>query len=61
MKITICLIVWCLLTVLLSLSVIGWIVLLPQSNSTGFYKPQPELMSTWMRIGIDLKNAVLKN
>ncbi len=59
MKITIPLIVWMILTLILALSVIGWIVLLPQMNDTSYYKPQEELRSTWMRIGHGLyKKAV---
>ena len=51
--------VWFILTMLLALSVVGWIVFLPQPNNTNYYKPQPELRSTWMRIGIDLKDKLL--
>ena len=59
MKIAVCLIVWFLLTVVLALSVIGWVVICPQINGTNYYKPQEELRSTWMRIGIDLKNKLI--
>ena len=59
MKTTICFIVWCVLTMILAISVVGWIVLLPQLNMTDYHKPQSELRSTWMRIGIDLKDKLL--
>jgi hypothetical protein len=56
-NIVFCLIVWCFFTTILALSIVGWIVLLPQLNMTDYYKPQSELRSTWMRIGIDLKEG----
>lgn len=50
---------WCIITLILVLSVVGIILMIPQINATDYYKPQDELRSSWMRIGVDLKDKLI--
>ena len=59
-QITIILIFWMLFTLILACSFVGWIVLCPQQNNTGYHKHQEELRSTWMRIGYSLKDKLIE-
>lgn len=58
---TFVLIFWLIITAILALSVIGWVALLPKINDSVYYKPQEELRGTWMRIGFDLKDSLIKD
>jgi len=58
---TISLCLWMIFTFILACSVIGWVVLLPQINYTSYHKHQSELRSTWMRIGIELKDKLVQS
>lgn len=49
-----------LFTLILACSFVGWIVLCPQQNNTGYHKHQEELRSTWMRIGYSLKDKLIE-
>ena len=55
---TICLIIWMILTIILTFSVIGMLLFI---NQTIHYdKGEPDIhKSTWMQIGSDLLDAVL--
>lgn len=53
-------IIWMLITVILCLSIVGWIVLLPKSNDTMYFKSVSETRSTWMSIGYDIFNEIKK-
>jgi hypothetical protein len=61
MKTTTLLIIWMIFTFILAVSVIGWVLLLPQPNHTSYHKPLSEVRSTWMQIGIDLKDKLLNS
>ena len=52
--ITLTFLFWMIFTIILTLSVVGWVVILPKANYTGYDKPQEDLRSTWMRIGYSL-------
>ena len=60
MKVTL-LILWLILTFMLAISVIGWVLLLPQANNTEYHKPLSETRSTWMRVGHGLFESIIKN
>jgi len=53
------LIIWMLFTFILTCSIVGLLLFVPQSNYTTYYKSQPELRSTWMRIGHSLKDTLI--
>lgn len=57
---SILLMIWMIFTMFLALSIIGWAILLPVSNDTGYYMPMSdERRSTWMIIGLQLKDKLL--
>jgi len=49
---------WMIFTLILTCSVIGWVLLLPKINYTSYDISQERLRSTWMRIGHDLKDKL---
>lgn len=49
--------VWCICTVVLSLSIIGLAVVL-RTNNTQYYKSEYEMRSSWMRLGFELKEKI---
>ena len=53
-------IIWLILTVLLGLSLIGWIVLF-RSNNTSYWMSEEENRTMWMKIGYVLLQSILKN
>lgn len=53
------LVIWMILTLILTCSIIGMLLFIPQPNYTGYHKPQGELRSTWMRIGYSLKDTLI--
>ena len=59
MKILLAFFIWCLFTLILVCSIIGLVILLPEPNYSEYRIPQEESRSTWMRIGIDLKDKLL--
>jgi hypothetical protein len=55
------LVIWFFLTVFLVLTIVGWAILLPVSNDTGYYKPMTdERRSTWMLIGLGLFRKIIE-
>jgi len=55
------LVFWIIITVLLSLSIIGWVILLPVPNNTNYYKPMTDSRrSAWMLIGLSIKDKLLE-
>jgi hypothetical protein len=59
MKIFFAFVLWAIITMILALSVIGWVVLLPQVNDGQYYQPPEKLRSTWMRMGYGLIQKLL--
>jgi len=56
------LIFWMIFTMILCLSVIGWVLLIPSINDSMLHIPvHPTRTSTWMRIGLDIKDKLLKD
>lgn len=53
------LIVWMIVTLLLSLSIIGLLVVL-KSNSTRYFREEHEMRSSWMVLGFKLFENTLK-
>jgi hypothetical protein len=58
--IAITLILWFLLTILLTLSIIGLVLLVHRQDTYSSSKDSKEIRSTWMCIGMDLKDALVK-
>lgn len=55
------LIVWLILTLVLSVSVVGWVILLPVQNNSFDYMPMSDdRRSTWMLIGIRILRKLLE-
>lgn len=53
------LIIWMLLTIILTLSIIGWIILLHKDS--GFSsQSSDEARSTWMKIGLIILNKIIE-
>jgi len=46
---------------ILAVSVVGWVLLFPHQNNNFSYKPLSELRSTWMTIGYNLCNSLIKD
>ena len=61
MKLHVLLIIWMFITLLLLLSVIGIVLFLPSINATQYYKPLSERRSTWMTIGVNLIEKIIKD
>lgn len=58
----IALIFWMIFTMILCLSVVGLIILAPSTNDSMNYIPvYPTRTSTWMRIGLDIKDKLIKD
>jgi hypothetical protein len=53
-------VIWLILTTILALSIIGWVIILPVFNDTQYFKGLEDRRSTWMTLGLDLKNNLLK-
>ena len=51
-------IIWLILTVILTFSIIGLIIVL-RSNDTVYWKPEEENRSLWMKLGYNLLNSIL--
>lgn len=49
---------WMFITLILCLSIIGWILLLPKPNNTEYFKSVSETRSTWMSLGYDIFNKI---
>lgn len=54
-------ILWLIITMILAVSVVGWVLLFPHQNNNFSYKPLSELRSTWMTIGYNLCNSLIKD
>jgi hypothetical protein len=53
---------WMIFTLVLCFSIIGLILLAPSINDSTYYIPvYPTRTSTWMRIGLDIKDKLLEN
>jgi hypothetical protein len=50
-------VIWCICTVILSISIIGLVVVL-RSNNTGYRLSEIETRSSWMQLGFELKNNI---
>ena len=51
-------VIWMLMTMLLALSVIGWILLIPKQNDTGYFMSAEKTRSTWMSLGYSMFNKI---
>lgn len=53
--------IWLIFTTILACSIIGWILLFPVPNYTEYFMSLDRRRSTWMQVGIDLKDKLLTN
>ena len=58
---SITLILWFLITGVLALSIIGWVLIMPIPNNTFYHMSLDNRRSTWMTIGLDIKNKLLRD
>ncbi len=50
---------WLIITTGLCLSILGWVLIFPVSNDSYHFKGLGERRSTWMSIGLELKDYLV--
>lgn len=53
---------WMIATIFLSLSILGWVIIFPMPKTSDYnIESLSSRRSTWMQIGFDLKDSLLKS